>query len=148
MAIRHSKDRNGGTRAAVNCGSESCPRKAKKPSRKTRQSRRWPMVWRSRDERRTTLRRTRDLHIPLRDELCRVRQGHDRLEPLKLVRQDVRWWWPIAATTVDLPRRCLSAPCRTEIYLCLEAFACVYECMCACSRMQSSSIEHVQERHR
>ena len=23
----------------------------------------------------------------------RVRQGHDRLEPL--VRQDVRWWWPI-----------------------------------------------------
>jgi hypothetical protein len=77
----------------LTCGSESCPRKAKKPSRKTRQSRRWPMVWRSRDERRTTLRRTRDLHIPLRDELCRVRQGHDRLEPF--VRQDVRWWWPI-----------------------------------------------------
>ena len=53
-----------------------------------------------------------------------------------------------SATTVDLPRRCLSAPCRTETYLYLEAFACVYECMCACSRMQSSSIEHVQERHR
>ena len=77
----------------LTCGSESCPRKAKKPSRKTRQSRRWPMVWRSRDERRTTLRRSQDLHIPLRDELCRVRQGHDRLEPF--VRQDVRWWWPI-----------------------------------------------------
>ena len=53
-----------------------------------------------------------------------------------------------SATTVDLPRRCLSAPCRTETYLYLKAFACAYECICTCPRAQSSSIERAQERSR
>ena len=49
-----------------------------------------------------------------------------------------------SATTVALPRRCLSAPYITEIYTYIFAFACAFDCVCASARAQSSSIEHAQ----
>ena len=59
------------------------------------------------------------------------------------VRPDVRWGGQ-SATTVALPRRCLSAPYITEIYTYMFAFACAFDCVCVSARAQSSSIEHAQ----
>ena len=84
--------------------------------------------------------RTQDLHIYLRDGLCRVCQGGDRLE--HLARPDVRWGGQ-SATTVALPPRCLSAPYITEVYTYIFAFAHAHLTACvllhARSRARSST---------